>query len=160
MTTQSGEIMKCLGAVIMLTLSLYGCAGPRLVQDTEKNKVYVLGSVNKQVEMDYLPGMTLMEALNKADFPHNDSIKFHIRWVDKSGPVIRKRSFSYSAILKGAANNEEVHGGDIIYLYRNPIYVVLDFVERMLQPARSLFAPAASVGSGVTGAGATPTPTP
>ncbi len=97
-----------------------------------------------------------MEALSKADFPHNDSIKFHVRWIDKSGTVIRKRSFSYSAILKGAANDQEIHPGDILYLYRNPFYVVLDFVERVLQPARSLFAPVTSLGSGVTGAASTP----
>jgi protein involved in polysaccharide export with SLBB domain len=145
--------------VIVLALSLYGCAStPRLAQKAEKDKVYVLGSVNKQVEVEYLPGMTLMEALSKAEFPHNDSIKFHVRWIDKSGPLIRRRTFSYSAILKGKANDEEVHAGDIIYLYRNPFYVVLDFFERMLQPARSLFAPVTSVGSGVTGAGTTAAP--
>ena len=145
-------------AMTLLLLVLAGCSAPRLVQKFEQNKVYVLGSVNKQVEIAYEPGMTLMQALSRADFPHDDSIKCHVRWVDKSGPLIRRRSFSYSAILKGKANDEEVHPGDIVYLYRHPLYVLLDFVERVLQPIGAVFKPATTAASGgVTGA-ATPVP--
>lgn len=149
--------MKFGGLALMLALLLTGCAGPRLVGPYEKHKVYVLGSVNKQVAIEWLPEMTLMEVLSKADFPHPDSLKFHIRWVDKSGPLIRKRSFSYSAIIKGKANNELVHPGDIIYLYRHPLYIILDFVERVLQPVSSVFAPAATAGGVTTGTATTTT---
>jgi len=141
-------------------LPLVGCVGPRLTQSAERHKVYVLGSVNCQVEVDYRPGLTLMQALSHAGFPHNDSIKFHVHWVDKSGTLIRRRTFSYSAIVKGKANDQEVHAGDIIYLYRNPFYVILDLIERVLQPVRSVFTPATAAAGAALGTTTTTTTTP
>jgi len=137
--------LRYLASVIPLLL-LCSCATP-LTQEVEKNHVYVLGSVGKEVALDYAEGMTILDALGKAGFPSKDALRMHVRWVDKSGPLIQRRSFSYNAVIKGRATNQAVHPGDIIYLYRHPVYVVLDFVERLLQPVRSVLsavAPAAA----------------
>ena len=130
-------------------LCLSACAAP-LTLPVEQNRVYVLGSVPKQVVLDYEEGMTILDALGKAEFPDADALRMRVRWVDKSGPLLRKRNFSYNAVAKGGASNAALHPGDIIYVYRHPIYVVLDFIERLLQPARSLISSTTPILVGTT----------
>lgn len=132
-------------AVLLLTAVLAGCGGLATTRQYERNnKLYVIGAANKQVMVDWVPGMTVMQLLSHAEFPHPDAMTSWVTWVDKSGPVIEKRRFSYSAIVKGSANDFLVHPGDIIYLRRNPIYAILDGIERFFQPIASIFRPAAA----------------
>ncbi len=115
-----------------------GCAYGPIILDAERNNVYVVGSVNEQVALQYEEGMTILDALSKAQFPHKDALKMRVRWVDKSGKIIHRKRFSYTKVVEGKTNNYPLSPGDIIVVYRNPIYVVLDFIERCLQPVRSL----------------------
>jgi len=126
---------------------LAGCASKAPVVDGDSQYVYVVGSVNKQVRLKYVEKMTLLEALSEAGFVHSDALQCYVRWVDKSGPIIKKRRFSYSALVSGGQSNSMIHRGDIIRVYRHPLYAFMDFLERMLQPVRSLLPQATNIAS-------------
>lgn len=135
---------------LMMTLLLGACARP-FALPAERNKVYILGSVKKQVMVEYRKDMTLLEALSYAQFPDYDAMQSYVRWVDKSGPLIVKRHFSYSALVTGGASNAAVHPGDIIFVYQNPFFQLLNFVERLLRPVRVLLTPVTAASTGAAG---------